>query len=273
MKTEVLQVSPKMAIELLKKNVKNRVLNRHKVAEFMSLIEHNQWKLTHQGICFSITDRLIDGQHRLTAIAKGKKSVPVMCVNGLPDDIMTVIDRGKTRSIADSFALMEVTNSTNIAAAISLYERIARNGYATDGSGNSSGGMYASSVDEKYQLYLQHQPIIDKLHSLSIKCYGSIRMFTTSQICAIGIHLIIDRKESFARVSEFWLQVHNISDQGQSSGTKLLHNSIIKYMTGSEKMKHRYKIAITIKAWNLFKTGGQAKILKYDTRELFPEFL
>lgn len=272
MKTEVVQMSPKMATDLLRKNVKNRILNRHKVNEFISVISKGEWKLTHQGICFSITDKLIDGQHRLTAIAEGKTSVPIMVVKGLPEDIMTVIDRGKVRSVGDSFALLEVVNATNIAAAIALHDRFATNGYAGENPSNAGRGSFTKSIDEMYAFYIKNQTVIDKCHQLSMKCYQAQRLFTTSQIAGLAMFLIIDNKEQFSTVSEFWLQVHNISEQSQSQAPKILHNTLIKYLTGSEKMKMRYKLAITIKAWNLYKSGGQVKILKYDERETFPSF-
>lgn len=268
MKTEVVQVSPKMATELLKKNTKNRVLNRAKIAEFASYIENDQWKLTHQGICFSITDKLIDGQHRLHAISKGSKTVPIMIVKGMPDDIMTVIDRGKQRSISDSFQLMEVSNATAISALIAVWEKFKDGGF---NDGGNNGVMM--SIDERYHFYLDNQTLIEKCHALSLKCYGAIRLFTQSQVAGITAYLVLNKKNSFASVSEFWLQVHNISDQGQSNGTKLLHNTLTRFMTGAEKIKHRYKIALLIKAWNLYKTGGQAKILKYSATDQFPEFM
>lgn len=272
MKTQVVEMSPKMAIDLLKKNVKNRTLNRTKVREFSAYINNGEWKLTHQGICISVTDKLIDGQHRLTAIAEGKKSVPIMVVSGLPEDIMTVIDRGKTRSVGDSFALLEVANATNIAAAIALHDNFVATGYAGERGGTSDKGGRTKSIDEMYSYYLENQLIIDKLHQLASKCYSAQRLFTTSQISGLSMYLIIDKKEQFSTVSEFWLQVHNISEQTQSLAPKLLHNTLIKYLTGAEKLKQRNKIAITIKAWNLYKSGGQAKILKYDGRETFPIF-
>lgn len=62
-------VTPEMAERWLEKNNSNRPLRQNVVAAYAAQIKAGQWRLTHQGVCLDCNGALIDGQHRLTAIA------------------------------------------------------------------------------------------------------------------------------------------------------------------------------------------------------------
>ena len=99
---QVVTVTPEMARQWLGRNAGNRPLKRGHVARLSASICGGKWKLTGDPIRFSATGKLIDGQHRLQAIADA--GLPVQCVvmQGLNDDIFDVIDSGSPRSKADA---------------------------------------------------------------------------------------------------------------------------------------------------------------------------
>jgi len=65
----VLNVSPDMALKWLEGNTHNRPINQAHVNRLAKEITAGRWQLTHQGIAFDTKGILIDGQHRLWAIA------------------------------------------------------------------------------------------------------------------------------------------------------------------------------------------------------------
>ena len=69
MKTEIKQVTPRMAREWLKVNTRNRPLRPTHVERLRASFERGEYVMTHQGIAFCDDGTIADGQHRLTAIS------------------------------------------------------------------------------------------------------------------------------------------------------------------------------------------------------------
>lgn len=69
MKTELVNVSPALAREWLKRNTKNRPLRPSHVETLRQAFARGEYVTTHQGIAFDLDDELVDGQHRLHAIS------------------------------------------------------------------------------------------------------------------------------------------------------------------------------------------------------------
>lgn len=69
MKTELVNVTPALAREWLKRNTKNRPLRPSHVETLRQAFARGEFVTTHQGIAFDMDDELVDGQHRLQAIS------------------------------------------------------------------------------------------------------------------------------------------------------------------------------------------------------------
>lgn len=103
MKTEVINVTPHLAAEWLMRNTSNRPLRRGAVEALKTAFMRGEYIQTHQGIAFSASGELLDGQHRLTAISEMRDgSFPMNVSRGVPDDAYRVTDIGVKRSAADS---------------------------------------------------------------------------------------------------------------------------------------------------------------------------
>ncbi len=102
-KTEILRINPVLAKAWLEKNTINRPLRRTVVEGYRAALERGEHRLTHQGIAFSETGELLDGQHRLTAIAEmpEKFSIEMMVTRGLSPDAFKAIDLGLKRTHSD----------------------------------------------------------------------------------------------------------------------------------------------------------------------------
>lgn len=102
-KTEIIRINPAIACAWLEKNTINRPLRRTVVEGYRASLERGEHRLTHQGIAFSETGELLDGQHRLTAISEmpASFSIQMMVTRGLPVDTFHAIDIGLKRSHAD----------------------------------------------------------------------------------------------------------------------------------------------------------------------------
>lgn len=95
-------ITPKMAEAWLEKNYQHqRHIRWSHVDKLADQMRHSRWKLTHQGIAFSDTGRLIDGQHRLWAIIKADVAITMTVTRGVPDSSFVALDQGHLRSVSD----------------------------------------------------------------------------------------------------------------------------------------------------------------------------
>ncbi len=103
LQTKVVRVTPLLARKWLEHNTINRPLRRSVVDGYLSMYARGEHRLTHQGIAFSETGELLDGQHRLTAISELPETfaVDMMVTRGLSTAAFEAIDLGLKRTHAD----------------------------------------------------------------------------------------------------------------------------------------------------------------------------
>jgi hypothetical protein len=88
--------------ELLERNHGNRPVRKSHVDWLANLIRSGEWVTNHpQPIVFGESGRLLDGQHRLMAMAMVDGMYVVNVVTMVPDDVFSTIDRGVSKSTAD----------------------------------------------------------------------------------------------------------------------------------------------------------------------------
>ncbi len=104
--TRTEQIDPELARDYLQKNYCNRTLSiahRDKLARAMLAGEFHH---THQGIAFDLSDRLIDGQHRLSAIIQSKTTQLMQVTRNIPVPGRSMIDnQSRPRSVRDALAM------------------------------------------------------------------------------------------------------------------------------------------------------------------------
>jgi hypothetical protein len=136
--TETVMVTPEIAAQWLKLNVVNRPIVRKNVDAIKWDIRHDKWVLTHQGVAFNCDLNLIDGQHRLTAIAEGTIAVPMRVTYNVNATYYAPIDTGRVRTAANvlnmppravatcnalALLLSGVDEKTSAAKAAEVYEK------------------------------------------------------------------------------------------------------------------------------------------------------
>lgn len=99
-------VTPRLAAKwLAQSNSDNRRVRLKHVEELATKLTAGEWKLTHQGIAFSKTDRLLDGQHRLMAIVQAGLPAELVVWRGCDEDMFGVLDHGLNRTVEDELRL------------------------------------------------------------------------------------------------------------------------------------------------------------------------
>lgn len=101
MKFEIVKVTPELASAWLALNTDNRKLRPTHVRALSDAMKRGEWMVNHQPVALNGT-RLLDGQHRLTALIKsGLPYVEMSVITGAPSDSFKTIDIGAKRGIGD----------------------------------------------------------------------------------------------------------------------------------------------------------------------------
>jgi hypothetical protein len=112
-------VTPELAQAMLETiNGENRPLSHARVKQYADVLTRGQYVFNGESIQVGVkTDNtlvLLNGQHRLSACVTAGVSFETVLVLGLPHNVFSTIDRGKTRSYADVLSVAGYKNTHNI---------------------------------------------------------------------------------------------------------------------------------------------------------------
>lgn len=99
-------ITPEIATQMLSANVHNRRLNAKRIQTLMSDMKNGNWTESPQPICFDTQNKLIDGQHRLSAVVRS--GVPVVMTVAYDVPRNAVLDKGLERSTGDALFMRGV---------------------------------------------------------------------------------------------------------------------------------------------------------------------
>lgn len=118
----VMLVSSATAQRWLELNKRNRPISAMTVERYRRDMAEGRWVYAADPIRFDTNGNLLDGQHRLTALAMCEGvTIPLLVIRGLPADSQLVMDQGRKRTPAHQLALKGVRNATSIAAGVKIY--------------------------------------------------------------------------------------------------------------------------------------------------------
>ncbi len=126
MKAEIVNVTPQMAADWLSLNEDNRPLRRTVVDGLKAAFGRGEYLQTHQGIAFSTSGKLLDGQHRLTAISELRDGVfPMLVTWGVAENAFQVMDIGVKRTPADALRMADrrVVEAARVIGVICMTKR------------------------------------------------------------------------------------------------------------------------------------------------------
>jgi len=112
-------VTPELAQAMLETiNGENRPLSQSRVKQYADVLSRGQYVFNGESIQVGIKDDnklvLLNGQHRLSACVASGVAFDTVLVLGLPQNVFSTIDRGKTRSYADVLSVAGYKNTHNI---------------------------------------------------------------------------------------------------------------------------------------------------------------
>ena len=166
-------ITPEQAKIYLQNNEDNRTARPWWINAISSAILRGEWVTTHQGIAFTKSGKLLDGQHRLQGIIQANKAVEMLVVKNVPESAFKVLDCGMKRHLADLTGMNKKTAEACRLMSTIVYTN--RNGISSD----QALEIYNSGFGEVHDELIKH-------------CSSNVKIFTSAPIrCAISC-LVLD---------------------------------------------------------------------------------
>lgn len=250
MKVELKTITPQIAKKLLENNSGNRPINAVHVEELVKEIKAGRWKVNGDMIRLSVSGRILDGQHRLTAIIKAGMTMQTWVGEGLDDDIFDTIDVGKRRSGGDTLGCLGEKNAYRLSAALILVDKY-MTGRVERGATYSNGEM---------QELLEKYPEVRE----SIQSLKGRKLILPAILDSC--HYLFSRKDH-AAANLFLERVLRGSGLAEGDPEYVLREKLVANSLAKAKLSKAHVFALCIKAWNHSRSGRKITHLKLTERE------
>lgn len=236
-------IGPDEAVKYLGLNTHNRHIRPELIETIRRDIVSDNYQLNGETIKFSVTDKLLDGQHRLLAVLEAGKPIVTLVVRGLPDEVQVTVDSGSRRKFGDYLHLDGEIHSATLAASTRVTWFLTTYGvprrFAT-----------APSVSELYA-FLQANPGLRETSVLGVQANRSSLKITGSSAASLA-YLMGQLDETLMR--EFWRQLLE-NDAPAEGAIWALRESLTKDLSKPHRMDVFHRMALIIKAWNYWLEG------------------
>lgn len=240
---EVVMVDAPKAREWLVKNVRNRPISTAAVNRYKADMESGLWRFAADPIRFDYQGNLIDGQHRLSAIASAKQgtALPMLVVYGLESEAQLVMDQGRKRDAGQQLAMLGYKHAPAIAAGARLL--ILWQSGNLFGDGAKTGRITAPMIQEWVIVHPELVRVVND-HPHFIKTLGARPSVTLAFLFKVAA-----QRKSLA--IEFFGLLHDRSELPKGSPILALDNKFRDYDSSAATIEYqRDQLGYYLLAWN-----------------------
>lgn len=243
-------INPRSASRILESNTRNRPLSEASVNSLLREMLSGRWQYNGESIKLSVDGALLDGQHRLTALARvpiDDFELPFLVVSGLAAATQNTMDQGRTRTAADQMSIdgLASTDSKIVAGAIRIYLEWHNGILFADRVSNRVGNTEVVSWahDHAVELAIMREVCNQKLRR--VKCRPSLTCAVLTHFRMLDGQAALDFEEGL------------LTGAGLQAGNPILtlRDRLDRIKTQGLRMSDRDLIAFFIIAWNAWREG------------------
>lgn len=270
----IVDITPELAKKWFNQNTHNRNFRERVAKAYAADMRAGNWREDGQSIRFAEGDvvlldnppihggALLDGQHRLWAIAESGVTVRMLVVSNLPEDTQDTMDTGAKRSLADVLKLRGEDYYVTLAAAlfrVHMWKQGYRKNHKSSGDARPTHRQLLQVLDEHPELRRSAE-IASRLRN-SFRLSGS-----TSSLCH-WLFVRIDESDCaffFARLSD---------GAGLMADDPIyaLRRAVENLAADKQRPSEEYMTALVIKSWNAYREGRSVRLLQYKAGGASPE--
>lgn len=266
-KIHYLTITKEQAQFWLTKNTNNRNLRKGKLDSYVKQMNNGQWLESADPIRFvGNYERLIDGQHRLTAfIQSNLTSLNVLVVTNLQSDVFKVLDTGGTRSAGDILKIEGYASGGKMAAAIKAIINLEKNlvAFATNGAIMSKSGKESIS-NQDISNFVANNPDMPEIVRLAEVWYDKFKGLGPSEYAAFYYHF---KKKDAQAAYNFFEQLSSGLNLTATSPIYVCRKKFEQDKMSGVRLVGKMRQHIIIYCWNAVRQGKEIKnlVIKYDS--------
>lgn len=258
----VMTITPALAKQWLGENTHNRHLNEKHVATLAGAIKRGEWELNGAAITRAKDGTLIDGQHRLHAVVKADKAIKSFVGLNMPMSTQETVDAGKKRTFGHVLQLRGYTHADQLASATrALYVYRAIKRFDTQGltgrmSNENQKVVTAPTNQQLLNLLIRNNGLQESVHvTHACRKLGPVKL----PAGAAAFHYVVSERFDSDIATEFLEKVCDLNYGGKQDPMVELRKRLLSgQATGSRPMHARLKMALMVKAFNLWMLGEPA---------------
>lgn len=257
------QITPQQAQDLLKG--KNRHIRPTVVARYVRDMKAGNWAQNGETIKIDTNGDLLDGQHRLLAIAESGTTQELLVVRGLPPSMQETVDSGERRTVGDVLELRGEKHAMILGGVLRMSWQLAR-GFSLTANG-------PEGWPSRHELLTHFEADADELRRAAAwgsRLARSILRFSPS---GGGTMFYLMAKKDEKQATAFLESVMLGTGLETHDPRLVLRDALIKDQYQPRRTSVETRIAWAIKAWNAHREGKQIAQLSWSRQrgEKFPE--
>ncbi|MBF9135343.1 hypothetical protein I0C86_41570 [Plantactinospora sp. S1510] len=261
---EIVDITPELAADWLDRyNTHNRNLRRRVVAAYARDMEANNWQQTGESIKRAVDGTILDGQHRLAAIAEANVTVRMLVVGNLPMRAQEAVDGGPKRSFSDTLRLRGEKQYVLLASLV-------RRAWFWNSGLRKSTGNYSPSIPELLVVLEQHPEL---RHSTEV--VARIKNSVPIPGSILGLCHWLTYRIDPDDAEFFFARLADGVNLEAGHPVYVLRKAAIEGHTSKSRLTEVVAAAYVIKAWNAYRDGRTMGLLRYRpggaNPETFPE--
>lgn len=263
---EEVRVTPEVAQHWLSFNVSNRELTQAKIDQFKADMERGYWNDDGATIRFA-HGKLLDGQHRLTALVLANVTIRMIAVHGLNSESQVTMDTGRGRTPRDVLSIegLDKWGSSTLGAAIHTI--------MAQETGRALYSPIKFTNREVRNYYLEHR---SRLDATVQACKGYTRKHCVLPMARVmAMHYILSKVDQ-DKATSFFDKLMSGEDLAKSSPVFHLRDRLMNDLIDKKSRTAYEQFHFIVRAWNTFRRGGTVKsntFLYPRDGESFPEIV
>lgn len=261
MKARFVNIDQDTALDWLTANTHNRPLNKNWVRRLVEDLKNNRWQDNGETIKFDTNHVLLDGQHRLMAIAESGISAQLLVVEGLDPEVQATIDIGNVRSAGHILAMNGVTNGNKVAATAKMVLRYDRNPHLV------WNGSSDPTKTEIVNFSLENADELMVAVRFAEVVRATIKVMESSY--AAFSYMVLRDSKHVRRWDDWHEGIVTGADLHNGDPRLAFRNYNLRRMAKTKgSWEQQMNMAIAIKAWNLWALKKESQILRFNQIEL-----
>lgn len=256
---KAMEITPDLAEKWLTQNTHNRNLRDKAVLAYARDMEAGNWAENGEAVKFAKDGTLLDGQHRLQAIALSGVTVKMLVVTGLEGGTQETMDDGRKRTLSDALHLRNETNSVILGSLL-------RRALMWEMGQYRNTGAYTPTNTECLT-YLLHHPDV----RASASAAASLRKPSRLPASVLGLtHWLFSRLDD-EDAEWFFERLGSGVGLQQYHPVWTLRKRAAEIAESSGRVPEDMLLAFVIKAWNAYRDGDELRLLRFKPGGATPE--